>query len=184
MGFMREMNEHATPRENPTRIRRGSFKKTMTIGFDNILHDYDGHWHGPTVINGSTVEGSEEWLRQVLRKFNVSVYCPRSSTLEGRLAMKNWVTVNYPGDIANRLAFPEHTPPAWVEMHYRTIQFDGHFPEVEELVNFVPASQNFQKARNQEKLLAAQADLELAQQSLREAQERYTEISKKYSLKK
>lgn len=155
-----------------------AFKKTLVIGFDRILHNYDGNWQGADVIEGDPIGGSDLFLEEALHNFKVYVVSPRSASVHGRKAMFTWCANYYGYAIANALFFPGHAPPAWVTLDYRLMPFTGEFPSVQSLKDFVPIAEEFKVKKAQEEFEQAAKDLKQAEQALEDARIKFLDVQK------
>ena len=129
-------------------------KKTLSLDFDGVCHQYTSPWQGPTVIPDPHVPGLFDFLVAVQDDFIVEVYSTRSETLEGREAMEKWFAaesyklaqqrnLDYEDSEELRqaleaLRFPQHKPKAFVGLDDRIITFYGQWPAVSSLRNFKP----------------------------------------------
>lgn len=117
------------------------FKKTILIDFDGVLHSYTSKWEGPDVIPDPPVPAAINWLRGLLDHddFDPQVYSSRSKYPEGIAAMKRWFLAHgLSEEHITRLPFPTEKPGAWLTIDDRAICFEGIFPNVDELNDFVP----------------------------------------------
>jgi len=123
----------------------------LAIDFDGVLHSYSSGWQGPRNIPDPPVEGSIEWLEDLLgcpdyfgigpryKDFRVMIFSSRSRYIGGRRAMKKWLVkhgldVNY----LELIKFPLMKPPAFLQIDDRAIAFNGQFPTVKEMKAFKP----------------------------------------------
>lgn len=131
-------------------------KKILCIDFDGVLHGYQSGWQGEGVINDPPVEGSMEWLLELIKsdKFNVCIYSSRSKSQEGIQAMKQWLKTGlspyYPlfdfegpeeitwAFIDENIEFPTQKPSAFLTIDDRCFLFEGEFPDIVEIENFMP----------------------------------------------
>jgi hypothetical protein len=131
-----------------------NFKKIICLDFDGVLHSYKSGWKGARNIPDPPVEGAIEWLLELVgtqpenlcamappARLDVCIYSSRSKSFGGRRAMKKWLIRHGvdSGYFADKLIrFPVVKPAAWLTIDDRAICFDGNFPTIEEIENFVP----------------------------------------------
>lgn len=113
-------------------------RKILSMDFDGVLHSYTAEWAGAAVIPDPPVEGSAEFLARALLSFDVQIYSSRSHQEGGIAAMGAWCRLHYGDMIADGLKFPAHKPAAHVTIDDRAFQFDGEWPEIEDLLAFRP----------------------------------------------
>ena len=130
------------------------YRPTICVDFDGVIHSYSSGWKGITNIPDPPVEGAIEWLRQVLdcpdsicsmvpfSRVEVVIYSSRSRSWRGRRAMKSWFAKYWGREYLEVLKFPKKKPAAFLTIDDRAICFDGHFPTVDEMLNFQPWYQN------------------------------------------
>lgn len=114
--------------------------KTILVDFDGVLHSYKSGWQGPDVINDPPVEGAIEFLKTVIDfGYNVCIYSSRSSQVGGIIAMQGWLTLHgLKLGYREKLSFPIEKPPAHLTIDDRAICFEGQWPTVELIDDFVP----------------------------------------------
>lgn len=110
-------------------------KPILCVDFDGVIHSYEHGWQGGKIY-GSVTLGFFEWLRQAQDHFAVVVYSSRSKTVEGRLAMPEWVATQYlewiadggkplPEGSISALRYAAEKPPAYLTIDDRAVCFDG-----------------------------------------------------------
>jgi hypothetical protein len=67
---------------------------TVAVDFDGVLHEWDGVYRGPSVIQGEPVPGAIEWLLETLATFDVVVNSTRCNSRRGRRAIRKWLKRN------------------------------------------------------------------------------------------
>lgn len=142
--------------------------KILSLDFDGVLHRYDSGWKGPREIPDPPVDGGLEFLLAAMERFDVAIHSSRSRYFGGRRAMKRWLirhleeyfwslysnggrayggytTLDVEEQIASsaratvaRLAFPLWKPPAHVTLDDRALTFTGTWPDLGELLEFIP----------------------------------------------
>lgn len=135
-----------------------TFKRTLCLDFDGVLHSYTSKWAGATVVSDPPVEGARKFLLSALEKFDVCVLSSRSHEEGGRQAMAIWVADNLGGYVVSNglgvddvqvdfhvrdgviytVTFPLHKPPAHLTIDDRALTFTGQWPSVDELLAFKP----------------------------------------------
>jgi len=103
------------------------------------------------------VPGLFEFLEQVLPHFRVAIYSSRSEFERGRHAMKVWffdqADKHYQNDnvveqLVPRLEFPASKPSAFVTLDDRALTFQGIWPEIPTLRDFIPWNQHLKVKSN------------------------------------
>jgi hypothetical protein len=120
-----------------------TFKPTICIDFDGVLHSYTSGWKGAGNIPDEPVPGAIEWLTSLLNGGNVKpvIYSSRSKEAIGVVAMKTWLMDN---GLDKRhiqtgaLEFPTEKPAAFLTIDDRAIAFMGWFPPVDAMLDFKP----------------------------------------------
>lgn len=127
-------------------------KKTLSLDFDGVCHQYTSPWQGPTVIPDPPVEGLFPFLVEATKYFIVEIYSTRSETYQGRKAMQDWFDIQcgkytdglVPDDAeevydaVQALRFPTSKPKAFVGLDDRILTFEGTWPKMETLVTWRP----------------------------------------------
>lgn len=113
-----------------------SDKPTICVDFDGVVHSYTSGWQGADIVADGPVNGALNWLREMVRHFDVAIYSARSSQAGGIEAMYralcDWARVD-PTDtnwIASNVRFPAEKPSAMLTIDDRAICFDGDFDRV------------------------------------------------------
>lgn len=111
-------------------------KPLLCLDFDGVLHSYTSGWLGIDVITDAPVYGANEFVNEALEQFEVAVFSARSSSGEGIEAMKKWLRKwHFP---VQKMSFPKTKPPAFLTIDDRAMLFDGNFPKIDEIRQFVP----------------------------------------------
>lgn len=128
-------------------------KPILCIDFDGVIHSYERGWQDGSIY-GSATPGFFKWAIEVQHHFRLVIYSSRSSTEEGRKAMREWlgtqsieaihrgeVSADYEwAELFGNIEFADKKPPAFLTIDDRAIQFNGSwehlYPEV--LVAFKP----------------------------------------------
>lgn len=138
-----------------------TFKPTICIDFDGVIHSYDKGWQDGSIY-GEVVPGFFEWAEKASKTLTLVVYSARSKTPEGIWLMKvwlarQWASKGYTGqgsakealafysgdpDPAFELTFAHAKPAAWLTIDDRAIRFDGRWDVAalspEAIMAFVP----------------------------------------------
>lgn len=130
-----------------------SYRPTICVDFDGVLHAYTSGWKGATVIPDGPVitigdDGKEHhamaWLTKLTEDFDVVVCSARARRPWGWWAVRRWLRrelVNFWGahptvawDAIDAIKVSFIKPAAIVYVDDRAYRFDGkHFPNAAEL---------------------------------------------------
>lgn len=114
-----------------------TYKPTLLVDFDGVIHSYASGWKGEAVIPDPPVPGAFDFLDKALDDFQVAIYSSRSKTKEGLQAMKAWFRVH--GFVrVTELGFPAQKPPAFLTIDDRALCFTGVWPSIDEIKTFKP----------------------------------------------
>lgn len=114
-------------------------KKILLLDFDGVCHSYTSGWKGADVIPDPPVDGLEQFLRAAAKEFQIDVFSSRTNQPGGMKAMISWFENYYPRLVEELgILFPTEKPPAWITLDDRGWQFNGVWPDVQELVAFKP----------------------------------------------
>lgn len=130
-------------------------KPILCLDFDGVIHSYTTPWKGEDIIPDPPVKGAISALVDYSDFFELHIFSSRSKTKEGREAMYNWLYIQIQlwlndklGKLRNEQAviswmtdnikWPTEKPPAFLTIDDRGWTFEGVFPSVEEIQNFVP----------------------------------------------
>lgn len=115
-------------------------KPILCLDFDGVCHSYTSGWKGANVIPDDPVPGLFVFLNDAIKYFEVNIFSSRSHQDGGLEAMKDWFAKHgslCPGIIAE-LKFPLEKPSAMISIDDRAITFNGTWPDMETLLNFIP----------------------------------------------
>lgn len=98
---------------------------TVCTDFDGVLYSYTSGWLGPDVLPDPPVPGAIEWLREVAAEYEVVVLTTRGATLEGCIAVQEWLARHGYDD---EIAVTCKKPPALFYLDDRGWRFNGRFP--------------------------------------------------------
>lgn len=127
-----------------------SYRPTISIDFDGVLHAYTSGWKGATTIPDGPTPGAIEWLCDLVHPLRgsggvkVVVCSARARTPWGWWAVKRWIRhhvfehmgsdMTTADDICGEVSVTGRKPAAIVYVDDRAWRFDGeHFPSIEEL---------------------------------------------------
>jgi hypothetical protein len=127
---------------------RGSNKPILCMDFDGVIHSYTSGWQGDTTISDPVVPGFFEWAEQAAKQFTLVIYSSRSKNPDAISAMqfylyeqrKLWRAAGGKSETQDPLSFEfaAEKPAAFLTIDDRAIQFDGTWPDVNELRAFKP----------------------------------------------
>jgi len=121
-------------------------KPILCVDFDGVLHSYVSGWKGIANVADPPNAGAMRFLRKAVVSFDVHVFSTRSRSWRGRRAMKRWLwrwlvheTCDPVGgdDAFLQIKFPKHKPAAFITLDDRAVCFDGRWPRISELRDFV-----------------------------------------------
>ena len=114
-------------------------KYTVAVDFDGVLHSYTSPWVDAQTIPGPPVEGAIEWLREIVKKFDVVIHTTRGATPEGVSAVRNWLRKNG-FDESKVRAVTDRKVPALVYIDDRAYRFigPGSFPTAGHIMELRP----------------------------------------------
>ena len=134
-------------------------KPILCLGFDGVLHECESGWNGVDVISDGPVPGACAFLLEAAEKFDVHIYSSRSAKVDGIAAMQAWLHRHmtdhmcaieadpdpdiHPAEKAydfvhNTISWPMEKPPAMVTLDDRAVTFTGEWPDVPDLLSFMP----------------------------------------------
>jgi hypothetical protein len=126
-----------------------SYRPTICLDFDGVIHSYESGWKGAGVIPDPPVLGAIAFIEKMQAEgFTVAIHSSRSSSLRGRWAMKKWLephVIEHFGvdrvaadDCLVTLRWPWFKPASIVTIDDRAIAFDGTWPTAEAIRSFRP----------------------------------------------
>lgn len=133
-------------------------KPILVLNFDGVIHSYTSGWHGVGVVNDPLTPGAIEWLHEASKLFRLAIFSSRSNCYEGKQAMRTYLTEAMAyyyrdnghspnGDrawvdarewLGENIDFPDKKPAAFLTIDDRAIQFNGHWPDPKQLLDFKP----------------------------------------------
>jgi len=121
-----------------------SFKPTICVDFDGVIHSYTSGWQGVDIVADEPVTGAFDWLIDLLENtgdFQIMpvIYSSRSKDATGVMAMKQWFMIHgFPPKLLGMLEFPTQKPAAYLTIDDRAMCFTGTFPSAQEMLDFKP----------------------------------------------
>lgn len=122
----------------------------LCIDFDGVVHLYRKGWQNGIIYDDVT-PGFFEWAEKAAQHFHLVIYSSRSKTDAGVMEMGVWLTEKRrkwreaggkSGPDTLSFEFAHEKPPAFLQIDDRAIQFDGTWPDPEELRAFKPWNAN------------------------------------------
>lgn len=116
-------------------------KKTILLDYDGVLSLYEKGWEGADTCGDEPTLGAIKWLADILddSRFEVCIYSSRSRHPFGVKAMSDWLLRNGLSEAhLSVISFPTEKPAAFLTIDDRCIQFNGEFPTLDDIANFVP----------------------------------------------
>ena len=112
-----------------------TYKPTVVIDFDGVIHSYTSGWQGADKCPDPLVEGIDEVIKDLRKDYKVVIVSSRAETVEGRLAIRDYLkkyNIEVDGIGCEK-------PPAIVYIDDRAICFNGDTTNLAEQVrNFKP----------------------------------------------
>lgn len=118
----------------------GDGPRTVAIDFDGVIHSYVSGWvGGPENCPDPPVPGAAKAIQSYLDAgFHVAVYSTRAETLRGRGAILQYLeALGFPATTPN-LSVSSGKPIAVMYIDDRGYQFQGRFPDPNEVKLFKP----------------------------------------------
>lgn len=115
-------------------------KGAISLDFDGVCNSYKSGFVAIDDIPDPPVTGSLEFIRKALDDgFKVYIFSTRNRDDQGKRAIYKWfVEHGLEDSYLNQLSFPEEKPIAKVYIDDRAWEFNGEFPELEEIDQFRP----------------------------------------------
>lgn len=120
----------------------------LCLDFDGVIHEYRSPWQGVDVVADGPVPGAIAFIDAARQRFSIAIYSARSSSEEGRAAMREairtWAVeeLGYLGAdiLVADLQWPTGKPSAFLTIDDRAIQFNGDWSthNIDDLLNFKP----------------------------------------------
>ena len=124
-------------------MESGDRIKTLCIDFDGVIHSYS-KWEGPLVISDPPVPGALEFIVEMIKYYRINIFSSRSNHTGAIDAMRGWLKIHYKeagyDDLSfiDEIDFPTHKPPAHLYIDDRAFAFQGGWPSLDYIRNFVP----------------------------------------------
>lgn len=115
-------------------------RKGISIDFDGVINSYKSGFVSLDEIPDPPVEGSFEFIKAAINSgFTVYIFSVRNGDDAGKRGIYRWFVKNgLDDDYLNQLEFPESKPKAKVYIDDRAWEFNGRFPDLKEVKEFVP----------------------------------------------
>jgi hypothetical protein len=129
-------------------------KPILCVDFDGVIHNYTSPWVDEVTIPDPPVFGALRWLWAATEWFDVQIYSSRSKTLEGRVAMYEWMVKHSAREWDSThpmvqpllegypIKFAHEKPAAFLTIDDRALTFEGDWSDFGEspadLLNFKP----------------------------------------------
>lgn len=135
--------------DNAQQLPKG--KPILCLDFDGVCHMYTSGWKGAAVIPDPPVPGLFEFIDSCTPYFDLQIFSSRSHQEGGVEAMREWFQAgrfayinagkfSHENDneearkwVDETLKFPKEKPPAFLGLDDRVLNFQGAWPNVEEL---------------------------------------------------
>jgi phosphoglycolate phosphatase-like HAD superfamily hydrolase len=113
-----------------------SNKMTIILDFDGVINSYESGWRGVTNIPDEPVEGVNEAIQELRKKFKVVVHSSRCHQKGGMDAIKDYLQ-KYNIEVDEVV---ENKVPAVVQVDDRAITFKGEWNKdlIDSIKNFKP----------------------------------------------
>jgi len=111
----------------------------VAVDFDGVIHSYKSGWIDYGTLVDPPVEGAIKFLKEILQTFRVSIMSTRAAEPRGVVAIKEWLE-KYgmtPQEVASINVTSEKIH-AKIYIDDRGYQFNGEFPTMEYIKNFLP----------------------------------------------
>lgn len=124
--------------------------KTVLIDFDGVLHSYLSGWQGKQNIPDEPNAGAIAWLQTMIDSPEIEpvIWTSRvhwkddsefADAEQAKQAIKNWLMLHgLSPDEVDSLKITNDKPPAVMIIDDRAFKFEGHFPTLAMVKNFVP----------------------------------------------
>jgi len=120
-----------------------TFKKTLSIDFDGVIHSYEKGWQGG-LIYGTVTPGFWAWAEAAQQHFKLVIFSSRGGTPGGRTGMRRWLRDQWKreGHLGSmpKFEFASRKPTSWAIIDDRALTFKGDWSEFppEMLLEFRP----------------------------------------------
>lgn len=124
-----------------------SYKPTIILDFDGVIHSYSSGWKGADVIPDPIVEGAISFMLTMLGAgWQVCIHSSRTHAPGGISAMRDYLKKESgncwydspAGPGIENVEFPQHKPAALLTIDDRAITFTGVWPTLDFVKNFKP----------------------------------------------
>ena len=110
-----------------------TYKPTLCIDFDGVIHSYERGWQDGTIY-GAVTKGFFEWAEEAQKHFKLVVYSSRSKDPDQLKLMAMWLyeqrntwaaAQNTETLMELEIEFAGQKPAAWLTIDDRCIRFEG-----------------------------------------------------------
>ena len=114
-----------------------SNKPILVLDFDGVLHSYVSGWQGAGVANDDPVPGAIEFCQKAIERFTIWIVSSRCGQEGGVKAIMDWLAKwHFP--MGMYVSDNGSKPAAFLTLDDRAITFDGHWPDVDLMLQFKP----------------------------------------------
>ncbi len=121
----------------------------LALDFDGVVNSYTSGWikDKPLLLPDRAVPGAFNFIKLAQQHFDVVIHSSRLRYDGSEVALKGWffrelmeehwnvISANH---LVSHLGFSVEKPPAHVTLDDRALQFNGIFPKLDEIIEFVP----------------------------------------------
>lgn len=115
-----------------------SYRKTIAIDFDGVLHSYTGEWEGAHVANDPPTEGMATWITELAEHCDLIIYSARLNGEGGFECVRKYLLQHGVDEAVVDKIQLIAKPHAQLYIDDRAFHFQGTFPSVEEIQGFKP----------------------------------------------
>lgn len=128
-----------------------SYKPTLCLDFDGVIHSYERGWQDG-LLYGTVTDGFFEFILEARKGFNIVIHTSRLNHIQEEDELRSWLSTHlvywkllnnispdFPPYI-NDFSFAARKPPANVTIDDRALTFTGNWNDfpLEKLLNFKP----------------------------------------------
>lgn len=106
-----------------------AYQACVALDFDATLHPYTDGWQGTIPADEPPTPGALDFAQALhARGYRIVVHTCRATSLEGRVAVADWLTRHGFGSLVDEVTHEKPQAVAYVDD--RAIPFDGDWPAV------------------------------------------------------
>ena len=119
-----------------------SWRKTVAIDFDGVIHRHVSKWTVSHEIHDGPVDGALDFIETVMEEFDVIIFSARAADAAAQDAISNWMFEHWAAagkDTRKLIEIKDITakkPHAIIYIDDRGWHFKGTFPTMDELRSF------------------------------------------------